>query len=504
VTATTTTRTTSTAGTPGTPGALPAARAEVGHRPPNWLHRLNRLTDPGRIRALTAAAITVPVALCAVLVALFGSISSGIGLIGNQAAPEVTASTSLYFHLNDMDAQVANVLLAGNATGLGLSRQQAQAIYASDQGQADQALEQAAVVAGRNPSAQRSVRAVLDGVGEYEALAAEAMYLDAQDSAPPGRPPAAALVLYRQATDEMRTSILPAARSLTNANATALSSAYQGTHGTAQAGVLWTVLLGVLALAALIALQIYLSFGHRRLVSLPLATASVVVLVLTIVAATTLSGEATQLRVAKVEAFDSILALSQARAVSYDANADESRFLVDPGRAAFYQQGFLTKSDQIADLPGVGIFHYDAALARAIDAYRANNADIRFGGYIGAEFRNITFTGERAATWKTLLAYQVYERDDRRIRALNAAGNLRTAIEFDTSYAAGSSNWAFAQYDNALVSVIDINQRAFSQAIQAGQQGVSGWTGVIPLGSAVLMVLLVLVGVRPRLAEYHP
>ncbi len=39
------------------------------------------------------------------------------------------------------------------------------------------------------------------------------------------------------------------------------------------------------------------------------------------------------MRAAKKDAFDSILALSQTRAVSYDANADESSYLVDPGRA---------------------------------------------------------------------------------------------------------------------------------------------------------------------------
>jgi hypothetical protein len=496
--------TATTTSTSSTTSTLPASQARVTSRPPARWRRLYRLSDTGRIRALAAAAIAIPVVLCATLAALFGTISSGLGLIGNQAAPEVTASTGLYFHLNDMDAQVANVLLAGNATGLGLDRQQALAIYASDRVQADQDLQQAAVVAGSRPSAERAVQTVLNGLGQYEALAAEAMYLDGQAGAPAGRPPAAALALYRQATDEMRTSILPAASSLTSSNADALSSAYQTTRSRALTGVFWTVLLGVLALAALIALQVYLALGHRRLLNLPLAAASVVVLVLTIAAAAALLGQANHLRVAKVEAFDSILALSQARAVSYNANADESRFLVDPGRAGFYQQGFLTKSDEIVDLPGVGIFQYDAALAQVVDAYRSNHANVEFGGYLGAEFRNITFPGEQAAAWKTLLAYQVYERDDRHIRVLNADGNLRGAIGFDTSYATGQSNWAFTQYDDALVSVIDINQRAFNQAIQAGQQGVSGWTGVIPIGTAALVLLLVLLGVRPRLAEYRP
>jgi len=154
-------------------------------------------------------------------------------------------------------------------------------------------------------------------------------------------------------------------------------------------------------------------------------------------------------------------------------------------------------------LAGAGIFQYDAALARAISAYRANHADIGFGGYFGAEFRNITFTGERAAAAQTLAAYQTYERDDRHIRALNRSGDLRAAIAFDTSYAPGNSNWAFTQYDNALAGLIAINQRAFTRAISAGQQDMNSWTGYLPAGVAILVIILVLAGVRPRLAEYR-
>jgi hypothetical protein len=89
------------------------------------------------------------------------------------------------------------------------------------------------------------------------------------------------------------------------------------------------------------------------------------------------------------------------------------------------------------------------------------------------------------------------------IRALNKSGNLSGAIAFDTSYAHGNSNWAFEQYDTALVSVITINQKAFTAAIQAGQRGTAGWTGIIPAVAVLLILLLVLAGVRPRLAEYR-
>ncbi len=51
--------------------------------------------------------------------------------------------------------------------------------------------------------------------------------------------------------------------------------------------------------------------------------------------------------------------------------------------------------------------------------------------------------------------------------------------------------------------MIRINQDAFSAAIAASQQGLHGWTGLIPAIAVVLILALVLVGVRPRLAEYQ-
>ena len=96
----------------------------------------------------------------------------------------------------------------------------------------------------------------------------------------------------------------------------------------------------------------------------------------------------------------------------------------------------------------------------------------------------------------------MYERDDRHIRALNQAGQPRQAIAFDTSYASGNSNWAFTRYDRALVTLVAINQRAFSAAIGAAQHDATGWNGPIPAAAAVLIAGLIVAGVRPRLAEY--
>ena len=126
---------------------------------------------------------------------------------------------------------------------------------------------------------------------------------------------------------------------------------------------------------------------------------------------------------------------------------------------------------------------------------------MRFGGYLGAEFRNITFPGERAAAVRTLLAYQVYERDNRVLRTL-ATTNRPAAVAFDIGPAASQSDGAFNRYDAALASIIGINSRAFAAAVADGQGGV-GWDVGSPAGAAVVLALLLLAGVLPRLAEYR-
>jgi hypothetical protein len=457
-------------------------------------------TTPDRVRGMTVITLLATVALGLVATVAFGGIAGGLRLIGQQSEPEVLATTDLYYRLNDMDAQVANVLLVGGQHGLGTDRQQAQELYEQDRLQADQDLQRAAVVAASVPSAQQALRSVLDGLGRYEALAGEAMYLDGQGGA--GRPPAAALALYRQATGLLQNGILPSARGLTDQNATVLDQAYQANRSTAQLGALYVAVSGVALVAVLVSLQLYLALRYRRIFNLALVAATTLALALVTVTAIGLSGQARELYVAKAEAFDSIVALSQARAVSDDANADESRYLVDPARAGQYQQAFEDKSQQLARLPGAGIYQYDAALARVIGAYRANHLDVNFGGYLGVEFRNITFPGERVAAGQALAAYQVYERDDRHIRALDQAGDLRQAIAFDTSYASGNSDWAFTRYDRALVTLVAINQRGFTAAIGTARHDATGWNGPIPAVAAVLIAGLIAAGVRPRLAEY--
>jgi hypothetical protein len=485
------------------PAPRPEARVHDTVKTPGRLASLLH-TTPGRLRVGVAAIVVVACGLGVLVALTFGGVNSGFTAIGGTEAPLVEQSTGLYFSVNDMDAQVANVLLDGVSTNpvLAADRTQDQTTYGNDEAQAERDLQQVTATSAGDPSAQSAVSTVLSGLSRYEALAADAILTNQNGSDPPGHPSAATLNYYQQATDLMQNTVLPAAYSLTEANGNSLASTYNSNHSAAQAGTVFVLLLGVVLLALLVVVQVFLARRYRRLLNPGLAAATLVALGLTAIGAVQLSAQANKLYVAKVQAFDSIQALTVARAVSYDANADESRYLVDPARALQYQNDYLTLSQQLANVGNVGIFQYDAALAADINAYKADNADVKFGGYLGTEFDNITFPGERAAAENALLTFQVYERDDRTLRAM-AKTNLDRAIMYDVGTSPGQSDYAFNAWDTALSSVITINEKAFASAINAGHNEGSGWNGLIPGLAVVVIAAAAVTGVRRRLAEYR-
>ena len=124
-----------------------------------------------------------------------------------------------------------------------------------------------------------------------------------------------------------------------------------------------------------------------------------------------------------------------------------------------------------------------------------------FGGYFGTEMKNITFPGERAAAEQMLRTYQAYELDDRVFRQ-KLATDVSEAVRFDTSPAAADSDGAFTAYAASVQRVIDINAAAFTANVDAGVNDltVAEW---LPLAACLAAIVLALVGIRPRLAEYR-
>ena len=421
-----------------------------------------RWPTPRWLILLSSVILVLTIALGVFLASSAGAVRGGFDVIGRQAAPQVKVSSDLYFALSDLDAQAANVLLLGDS--LPLARTAALAAYQQRRVQADADLEQAAADTGGDPR----IAGELNQLGNYEALVAQAFLLD--QSAPEGKPAAAALVLYRQAEDSMVT-IVGSAQTLIDANHNLLDSTYTAKRTDTVVARVWLILLGLLLIAALIALQFVLWKRQRRRSNPALLGATGLTLLLVALGFGALSSASSQLYVAKSNAFDSIIALSQARSVSYDANADESRYLLDAQRTDQYKSDFLTRSNTVRQ-------------------------DLR------TELNNITFPGEGPAAQRAVQAFQTYLDDDARLRELDL-GSVNSAIAYDIGTTPGNDDYDFTQYDNDLLAVIQINQTAFDAAVRDGQGAVSAWTLWLPGLGALLIIGLAGLGVWPRLAEYR-
>ncbi|MFG1607909.1 hypothetical protein [Actinoplanes sp. NPDC049265] len=470
-------------------------------RPRSTARRREPAGTPARVRLL-ALTVALLVAVLAVLITLeVRRERAGLAVIGEQTAPVVMASSDLYFALSDMDAQLANILLVGDETGLGFTRDEALTIYRDRRGEVSAALQRAAETADADPRAAQAVRGILDALGRYETLAAQMILLDGQDPHPAGRPAAPTLAKYRQATDLLKAELLPAAQGLIDRNTQILEDTYQRQRAVTFAVREWVVAAGAAALLAVLLLQVYLARRFHRWLSPALVLATLAVAGLGAGGLVLTTDGAEYLRVAKKDSFDSVLALNRARAVSYDANADESRYLVDPRRAAAYEKAFFGKTDQLVSLDGATLPTFDGRLAAALRDYRAGKG-AGWQGFYGKAFRNITFEGEDTAAERTLVAYQTYQVDDRRIRALAGSGRLRAAIAFCTSYQPGDSNYHFSAYDKELAAWIGINEGWFERSIRDGERQLAGWT-IIPAATASTVLVLLVLGVRRRVGEYR-
>jgi len=451
------------------------------------------------------AVLTAILALITVTTA--GSLRGAVAQIGHSAGPEVEKTAQLSETLSDLDAQVANLLLAGRDPAFAGVARAATKRFAADQTSADTTLRQAIAASGTDSTTQNSIQTLLDGLATYEGYVADVRLLEAQSAAPAGRPDAAVLAEYDQAADLMRNTLIPAANALILDNDKALDDIYVSQRASAQDTSWLLIGVGVLLLAALVAFQIHLSRAFKRTVNPFLAAATVAALLLTVFSTVLMRAESNELAVAKAEAFDSVIALSQAQAVSSEANADESRYLVDPARAAQYQQDFQNESQQLLFLSASSsVDDYDEALADAVadipDPLPANTVNVTFGGYFGTELNNITFANEGPDADAMVLAYQAYEKSDRILRSETFSGGLNSAIAYDTGAGPNQSDGIYENYLTKLQAVTTINVNAFNAAISTALGDLSGWT-YLPIIGALLILGLAVLGLRPRLAEYQ-
>lgn len=494
-----------------TPGASPSTGRPPGQSRLARLAsaRLRLRTRPSRLVALAVVAVALVATLFTVTNVAIGDARDGLQVIGKQAGPQVVATTNLYISLSDMDTQLSNILLNGTTTKLGFSVDQSKSLYDSDRMAASDAAIRALRLTGNDAGAQATARDLLDGMGQYEKLAAEAMQLNEQSGHPYGAPPPeSVLAKHRDAANLMTQELLPKAYNLTLDSGTIVRRTYEDKRGAVLTGR-WTVgLTGLATVVLLVLFQAYLSARFRRLLNPALALATLVCLVFTVVGVLLLQSEAGNLREAKTRGFDPVVALSQARAISNSMNADESRYLLDPQSADTYDQLYLSKAQSILyvvdkndpNALAVNLSSYDRQVDGLLNPSGMPRA--KFSGFLGLEAQRVTLPGQRTELGRVLAGYRQFQTSDAAVRTLAEKGDRQGAVAHRLGDSENHTNVDFILYDLSLQRLIDIHQQTFTQAIADGEAGVAGWDTALPV-TGLIVVALIVIGVRPRVAEYR-
>ncbi|MDF5751883.1 hypothetical protein [Spongiactinospora sp. TRM90649] len=478
----------STTAVMGRPTTLPERPAPEPRAP-------RRRTVPGRIRTLAGVCLLAVALLFGGTFWAIGNVRDGLQVIGHDAGPQVVATADMYFALSDMDAQVANVLLIGRDTGLGEGRDTAVQRYEQRRTEVGKALLLASDLAMGDPTEKLTVVALLNGFGRYQQLAERAMLLNQQADHAAGPPPTRVIEVYREATDLMRLDLLPKAYNLTLESGTIVRQTYEDEHAAITAGRIIVGVVGLGAVLTLVGIQVFLTRRFRRLTNPALMLATVGVGALTVLAVLLLGAQAEGLRKAKEEGFNSVLAMSRARAIGNTMHGDQSRYLLDPERADTYEQVYLDNSQKVLYTPGGSLDKYYAGVNKAVSAFPGQAG---FLGFHGVEAATVTRSDERTAVGKVLKGYQGFQRGDQEMRRLALGGQRGKAI----GHRMGYLSQTFQSYDTALVDLIKLHRTTFNDQIKSGDSALGGWNWLLP-GVALAAAALILAGVQPRLSEYR-
>ncbi|HVW85678.1 MAG TPA: hypothetical protein VHB50_13405 [Bryobacteraceae bacterium] len=439
-------------------------------------------TTPQILRASLAAVFVS--CLLVMLAALWGARShrQAIRTVGREAAPAIIAAQHIEAALADMDANAADEMLQpGGATQLDKRREEA----------AD-----AIIGAAGNPvfgdAERKAVRTLAAGVSVYSAEVQEARDLRTVSGK-------RALDAYRRAMEYMDSTLLPAAAQLDRAGREAIDRAYGARKGASARALFLLIASGLMLGFALFALQVFLARRMRRILNPLIALATLTGFIFVSYAARSFVNAGHDLSVAKEDAFESMRAFWLTRSVASAAESDESRYLLDPEHSGADERAFTGKTDRIARLPETAP---RAEILRDLSegpnsAKRVNG----FTGYLADELANVSFAGEREAAVDALASYLDYLDTDKRIRKLEQSGQHQAAVALYAGTAQGQSRWAFNRFDAALGRGIEIDRRAFDQAVEDGFRDVSGFEITAPLAAAAIAGLTAL-GLRQRLREY--
>ncbi|MFC9973042.1 hypothetical protein ACFVH6_19330 [Spirillospora sp. NPDC127200] len=413
-----------------------------------------------------------------------------------QAASEAFAAADLYGSLGAMDSRLAELLLVGREP-IGGGPDGALRDFEAARARAAADLDRL-TAAVRTAEGRRELRSVLDGLSRYTALAGQVTALDRRAAHPAGRPPAQVLERHREATDLMHRTLLPSVQRMIKAAGERADRAHAEGHAGAGAFLRTAVPAGLALVIVLVALQIVLARRHRRLLNPALALSCAVALALPLAGAARPAAERTRLQDVRAEALAPALALAEARAIGRDAYGDQSRAIIDPDREAHYRSEFAAKHRQLAQARPREGESGAAALRRSLREHMSGGPP-GFGGRLGTALEGPARPGVRAMADDVLGRLRVHVERAAAVQAL-PRNDLRTRAELLAAEVSWGEGYAFERYDAALTDLLALRGRHYREPVAAAG---AGSRGSDPLWAGAAVLALLIIGLRPRLAEYR-
>ena len=448
-----------------------------------------RWTTPVQLWALTGLIASMTILFYFAAQSAFTRSNAALKIIKKDCAPSIVAAQHLRLALADFDANTSNKLIS-DTDSEDMSRAIKEAAARHKQ------ISEKLVDAARNitfvDKEVEPITTIVNDLGAYESLMSRAQsLLEKKDKE-------GAIKAAREATTLIHGNLIPAADRLDAANSSQLKITYNDSRSHSALSLSGLIISGLLLLASLVVAQIFLTLKTKRRLNPALLAATLATLFYGFSAATALLQSSSSLRLGVEDAFASVQYLLKARAVSYDANGEETRWLYDRQNRIEYSKNFTAKTKLIVDLPNSYTFQKIATLAK--DPKQLPSG---FTGYMADELRNITFIedGEGEAAIAALLAYSDYLTVDTEIRKLENDNRHEAAIALCLSYSPGGSNYVFGQFDKKLEKLIAINQNQFDRAMNGAINTLAPFNWMTP-ALIIFLVGLTATGFWPRINEY--
>ncbi|MFC1413448.1 hypothetical protein ACEZCY_30470 [Streptacidiphilus sp. N1-12] len=427
---------------------------------------MTTIAAPGRLRLQAGAALLLVAALLAAALSAFATARADLHQLAAVSEPRAAAAADLHRMLADLDAQHADSLVVGYSSAPPADGSAPvlvdDGVLAALTAQADRR-ELAAdltMLAGSAES-DADVQALIEGLGTYDSLSGtEEFSTTSQDAPVAGRPPALALDYYGQAEGLLQQTLLPRAQALLTSAGDRVAADRATAVNDGRRGALLLAVVGVLALALLVWWQLDLARRHRRILNPALLAATVGVLAVVLAGGPALLGAASEVDGAVKQGYARFAVVAEARVAAADAEAAQSHWLVDSA----YRPSLQAQFDQLT---------------------------VRLRG----------LTADAAGSPGVARTQREYLAADARLRQLAEAGQLDRAAAQLTGVTRGQLAFAYYDFSRQLGLLADSSAARFDTGMSAADDDLSGWAAIPPalLGAALLLVI---VGVRPRLAEF--